>query len=223
MMVRAVDAVPQGGLEMGEESRVRASGAGVSCPGTIIMLNGASSSGKTSTLRALQELMPEPYLDAGIDKFIWMLPKRYLDRPLWDEVLGLNTRAGPVGHALFSGMHHAIAALSRAGNPVVADHVLVEPRWVEECARLFVGLPAFLVGIRCPIEVLEKREKQRNDRTWGQAREQFEAVHSHVVYDLEVDTSVSTPQECAQQIKARLMAGEPPQAFRWLAEGRRGH
>jgi chloramphenicol 3-O phosphotransferase len=190
------------------------------CPGTIILLNGASSSGKTSILRALQELMPEPYLDAGIDKFLWMLPKRYLDRPFWDEVLGLNVRAGQVGHVLISGMHHAIAALSRAGNPVVADHVLVEPCWVAECTGLFADLPAYLVGIRCPLHVLEEREKQRKDRTCGQAREQFEVVHAHVVYDLEVDTSVSTPQECAQQVRARLQAGDPPQAFRRLAERR---
>jgi chloramphenicol 3-O phosphotransferase len=187
-------------------------------PGTIVVLNGASSSGKTSILRALQELMPEPYLDAGIDKFIWMLPKRFLDRPLWDEVLGLNLRAGPVGHLLFSGMHHAIAALPRAGNHVVADHVLVEPRWAAECAELFAGLPAYLVGIRCPLEVLEQREKQRKDRTWGQAREQFEAVHAHGVYDLEVDTSLHSPQECAQQIRARLQAGDPPQAFKRLRQ-----
>jgi len=50
--------------------------------GKIIFLNGASSSGKTSILMALQEMLEEPYLNAGIDKFIWMLPKRYLDPPL---------------------------------------------------------------------------------------------------------------------------------------------
>ena len=44
--------------------------------GTIIVLNGASSSGKTSILRAIQRMAPEPYLDAGIDRFIWMLPER---------------------------------------------------------------------------------------------------------------------------------------------------
>lgn len=70
----------------------------------------------------------EPFLDAGIDRFLWMLPHRYLDRRLWDEVLGRATRAGPIGHQLMSGMHHAIAALSRAGNNVIADHVLVEPQ-----------------------------------------------------------------------------------------------
>ncbi len=191
-------------------------------PGTILILNGASSSGKTSLLRALQTLLEEPFLDAGIDKFIWMLPKRYLDRPLWDEVLGRNVRAGPAGHRLFSGMHHAIAALSRAGNHVLADHVLVEPRWVAECAALFAPLPAYLIGLRCPLDVLEQREKQRKDRTWGQAREQFEVVHAHVVYDLEVDTSLHGPEECAQQVRAMLEAGKPPQALRRLAGGRSG-
>ena len=78
--------------------------------GNIIILNGASSSGKTSILRALQSQMVEPYLDAGLDKFIWMLPKRYLDRPLWDEVLGLADRAGDAGKLLIHGMHQAVAA-----------------------------------------------------------------------------------------------------------------
>jgi hypothetical protein len=62
--------------------------------GTLILLNGASSSGKTSIAGALQSLMQEPILQAGIDKFIFMLPSRYLDRPLWDDVLGRATSAG---------------------------------------------------------------------------------------------------------------------------------
>ena len=102
--------------------------------GTIIFINGTSSSGKTSIVRALQDLLMEPYLEAGIDKFIWMLPKRYLDRPLWDDVLGLADRAGDDGHDLVRGMHCAILALSEAGCNVIADHVLVEPAWAKECA-----------------------------------------------------------------------------------------
>jgi chloramphenicol 3-O phosphotransferase len=187
--------------------------------GKIVILNGTSSSGKTSIVKALQDLLDEPYLDAGIDKFIWMLPERYLDRPLWDEVLGLATQAGEVGDRLMSGMHQAIAALSRMGNNVVADHVLVEPRWLQECVALFSDLPAFLVAVRCPLEVLEQRERARKNRTWGQARAQLGLVHAHGIYDLEVDTSISSAQECALQIKARLQDGNPPTAFQRL--GRR--
>lgn len=181
--------------------------------GTIIILNGTSSSGKTSILRALQDILEEPYLDAGIDKFIWMLPHRYLDRPLWDQVLGRATYAGPTGHTLMTGMHQAIAVLSRAGNNVVADHVLVEPGWLCECVRLFSGLPAFLVGVRCPLEVLEQRERARQNRTLGQARAQFGIVHAHGTYDVEVNTSLYSPEACALQIKARLNDGTPPRAF----------
>jgi chloramphenicol 3-O phosphotransferase len=183
-----------------------------------VVLNGTSSAGKTSIVHALQDILEEPYVDAGIDKFIWMLPERYLERPLWDEVLGLASRAGPLGHTLMSGMHRAIAELSRAGLNVVADHVLVERCWLDECATLFADLPAYLVGVRCPLEVLEQRESARRNRTWGQARAQIDLVHAHAAYDLEVDTSASTPEECARQIEARLRDGAPPTAFRRLRQ-----
>ena len=184
--------------------------------GQIIILNGTSSSGKTSIVKSLQATLDQPFLDAGIDRFIWMLPERYLDRPLWDEILGLANKAGPLGHQLMSGMHHAIAALSQAGNNVVADHVLVEPQWLQECIHLFCDSPALFVGVRCPLEVLVQRERERRDRTLGQARAQFDLVHAHGIYDLGVDTSVSSPEECAEQIKQRLEDSTPPDAFKRL-------
>ncbi len=186
-------------------------------PGTIILLNGASSSGKTSILRTLQDMLSKPYLDAGIDKFIWMLPKRYLDRPLWDDVLGLAVQPGETGRRLFSGMHGAIAALALAGNNVLADHVLVEPAWVSECASLFCHLPAYLVGLRCPLAVLEERERSRKDRTLGQARAQYPLVHAHCIYDLEIDTSIMDVGECTTQIKDFLEKAKPPTAFKHLS------
>lgn len=187
-------------------------------PGKIIILNGTSSSGKTSVLEALQERLEEPYLNMGIDKFIWMLPERYLERPLWDDVLGRASEAGDTGHRLVSAMHHAIAAASRQGMNVLADHVLVEAAWAKECAHLFAGLPAWLVGVRCPLDVLEERERNRRNRTLGQARAQFEVVHAYCHYDLEVDTSVYNPQECAGQIIA-FIQNRPPEALNRMHRG----
>ncbi len=186
--------------------------------GTIIILNGTSSSGKTSILKELQKQLPEPYLDAGIDKFIWMLPKRYLDRPLWDDVLGLAVEAGKTGEILFSGMHHAIAALAKTGNNVVADHVLVEPSWVIECANLFADLEAYLIGIKCPLEVAEEREKQREDRTLGQAKAQYPLVHQHALYDVEIDTSRLSIQESTSKI-IEMISTQKPTAFNKIHTG----
>ena len=179
---------------------------------TIIFINGTSSSGKTSLLKALQNQLQEPYLDMGIDRFIWMLPKRYLDRPLWDDVLGKAHQSGPVGLTLFSGMHHAIAAAASRGNNVVADHVFVEKAWVDECANLFANMNAYLIGIHCPLGVLEQRERDRKDRTLGQARAQYEVIHKYTKYDLKVDTSLLSPKECAEKVIERLKS--PPMAFK---------
>lgn len=181
---------------------------------TIIFINGTSSSGKTSLLKLLQKNLPEPYLDMGVDKFIWMLPSRYLNRPLWDDVLGKALQAGPVGWSLFSGMHHAIAAAASRGNNILADHVFVEKAWVDECAGLFAEMNAYLIGLQCPLEVLEQRERDRKDRTLGQARLQYEVIHKFTQYDLELDTSKLTTEECAEQIIERLK--NPPAAFKQL-------
>lgn len=102
---------------------------------TIIFINGTSSSGKTTLIKALQKQLRDPFLDMGIDRFIWMLPSRYLDRPLWDDVLGKAVHSGHQGLILFSGMHHAIAAAAKRGNNIIADHVFVEKAWVDECAE----------------------------------------------------------------------------------------
>ena len=182
----------------------------------IILLNGTSSSGKTTLVRAWQQAMATPYLDAGLDRFLWMLPGRYLKQPLWDDVLGLATEAGETGHRLVHGMHRAIAALLRAGNYVVADHVLVEPEWVTDCANVLADLPAWLIGVRCPLPVLVERERSRGDRTLGQAAAQHERVHAHGVYDFEVDTSLMSPEECADAI-IRQIKVTPPFALRTLA------
>ncbi len=150
----------------------------------------------------------------GIDKFIWMLPSRYLDRPLWDEILGKAHRSGPLGLSLFSGMHHAIAAAAQRGNNILADHVFVEKAWVDECANLFAEMNAYLVGVKCPLEVAEQREADRKDRTLGQARLQYDVIHKFATYDLEVDTSLLSAEECAEKVIERLKA--PPAAFKKL-------
>jgi chloramphenicol 3-O phosphotransferase len=184
--------------------------------GKIIFINGTSSSGKSSIVHALQDLLVEPYLEFGIDKFIFMLPGRYLERPLWDEVLGLANKGGTIGNTLIQGMHRSIESLSKAGVNCVVDHVLVESAWASECVDLFANLPAYLVGIRCPLEVLEQRERSRKNRTLGQAKLQYDVIHKYVVYDLEVDTSILSPEDCARRIQSRL--AQPPRAFRQMLQ-----
>ena len=100
-------------------------------------------------------------------------------------------------------------------------------------ARGMADLPAYLVGVRCPVEVVMARrdagEQGREGRYVGSdagggvpdpVLRWERAVHDPGIYDLEVDTSVLSAGECALAIRARLDGG-PPRAFRELA-GRPG-
>lgn len=181
--------------------------------GTIIFLNGTSSSGKTTILIGLQQELQSPFLELGLDKFIWMLPRRYFDKPLWNEVLGKADTAGPLGNQLVFAMHRSILAAAETGINILADHVLIEPEWVRDCAGLFHNFNAYLIGVRCEMAILEEREKVRKDRTLGQARLQYKKVHAHGIYDLEVDSGKHSAEENVQKILDFLATSPHPRAF----------
>jgi len=141
----------------------------------------------------LQEILDEPYLHFCIDAFLWMLPEQYLS----PEAL---PAAAP---KVISAMHHCIAASALVGNNIIVDHVLREKQWLKECVRLLADFSVLFVGVRCPLEELERREGKRN-RSQGLARYQFDLVHTHGIYDIEVDTSTYSPMDCALQIKEAL-------------------
>jgi chloramphenicol 3-O phosphotransferase len=191
----------------------------------IIFLNGTSSSGKSTLARALQKQLDGPYLHAGIDQFIFMLPGAYLNPPLWREVYAYHYRddgsftiqTGPLGHLLMTGMHRSAAALAESGFDVILDHVLLDARWLDECVRLFAPFEVWFVGVRCPLDVLEQRERDRKDRTLGQARAQFDVVHAGKSYDVEVDTSQADATACAAQIIGHFEA-TPARAFSALRD-----
>jgi chloramphenicol 3-O phosphotransferase len=181
--------------------------------GRVILLNGTSSSGKTALAKALQRKLAEPYMHVSIDGFFHLYPKRLLhprNREEAQVVAGLLP-------AVASGMHGSVAALASAGNNVIVDHVLQEQGWLRECVERWSGLEVLFVGVMCPLEVLEKREKKRRDRSSGTARYQFERVHGHGVYDIDVDTSVLSPNECAVQIAKFLKERPHSSAFQNLA------
>jgi chloramphenicol 3-O phosphotransferase len=107
-----------------------------------------------------------------------------------------------------------------------AHHVLAD------VARRVARLPAYLVGVRCPLEViLERRAATADDGGVDYAQRGAdgavpepvlrwqEAVHQPGIYDFEVDTSSATPEECARAIASRMAAG-PPEAFGRLAGSR---
>jgi len=196
-------------------------------PGRIILINGTSSSGKTTLVRGLQASLPELWLEMGIDRFAYALPGRVLGQPTWPQLFRYvrpdRSSDGPfsimttvLGQRFISGMHATVAVLAEGGLNVIVDHVLLEQAWLEECARMWTEFPVLFVGVRCPLDVVMQRELERTDRTLGQAEAQFDVVHSWGNYDVEVDTSVLTPGEAVARISEALEASPATSRSHWV-------
>ena len=182
--------------------------------GHVIFLNGTSSSGKTTIAKALQEKLTEPYMYVSIDNYFHMYPERFLRSTSQEGTIVLE-RLIP---AVVSGLHRSVAALAQAGNNVLVDHLLQDDGSLEECVENWAGLDVFFVGVKCPLEIAEEREKKRGDRTVGAARSQFEPVHAHGLYDLEIDTSRLNVHECVTRI-IELINNKPKESvFQELAK-----
>jgi chloramphenicol 3-O phosphotransferase len=107
--------------------------------------------------------------------------------------------------------HEGLAAMARAGDGVgiIIDEVFLAGR--KSQARLqsaLKDLPVVWVGVLCQPEVAEGRERERADRHIGMARHQSERVHGGVAYDVVVDTSDRSADECALAIVAWMQDHE---------------
>ena len=202
-------------------------------PGTIIVLNGCPSAGKTSIAKAIQRTFEAPYLRVGIDLF-------WLEVFPWEWVGAAKNSvqetpiAGasppkimqttqPFGNFFISGLHHTIAALAQMGHNVVVDHALTDARYVADIVTVWPSFPVWLVSVYCPLETIHQRVTARADRSWPSylpmVNWMFDEVHNHTqgIYDLKVDTSRLTPDECALHIKQVLDERDSPSAFKQLA------
>jgi chloramphenicol 3-O phosphotransferase len=174
-------------------------------PGRVVLLHGTSSSGKTTVARAVQRLADEPWVRLGIDAFWNAVDERWMEHgPLAAEGFAWMEDArivpGPAGQRLAKGMRAAVAACARAGNDMLVDDVFVDPAWLEGWRSELAGLGWLLVGVVAPLDVLEERERARGNRVAGEARFQFDVIHSGIEYDVTVDTALQLPEECAGAI-----------------------
>ncbi|HZC16431.1 MAG TPA: AAA family ATPase [Caulobacteraceae bacterium] len=176
----------------------------------VIVLNGASSVGKSSTAKALQEIATAQFLHVRMDAFLEMLPAAmfgHADGYIFETVQdqgkpSVVIRTGPVMERTLRGMRHAIAAMAAQGNNLIVDDVMFDGVEQRAYRELLAPFETHFVGLFAPLGVIEARERERGDRAIGLARWQYDRVHGGLTYDLEIDTTVATPAECAEQIKA---------------------
>lgn len=182
-----------------------------------MILNGAPRSGKSSIAAAIQETLDGVWVNLGVDAVIAMTPERL--RP------GIGLRPGgerpdlePLIPVMFAALYDSMAAHARHGLGVVVD-VGHHDRYTRPLGTLAIaaerlaGLPSLLVGVRCPLDEIMRRRGRAGEPPPAPVRRWQEAVHDPGVYDLEVDTSAASPEECAAAIHRRIHAGPAPTAL----------
>ena len=150
--------------------------------GKIILVNGASSSGKSTLCRALQASLDEPFWHYSIDHFrdASVLPMQRIEN---GDFSWSGMRA-----AFFEGFHRCLPALAQAGNNLIVEHIVETKAWMSRLVQLLAPFDVFFVGLHCPLSELEQRELQRGNRRVGEARQDYNVVHTFGTYDIEVNS-----------------------------------
>lgn len=197
----------------------------------VVVLNGGSSSGKTSIARCLQKLLGPTWMLLGVDDLIRALPRGDEIDELIGSQHGLGTPVGTQGSIQFgtdgsvsvgedfrraeASWYAGLAAIGRCATGLIVDEVFMGGRSSQErLATALSDLPVLWVGVRCEPDIATARERGRPDRVAGMARLQAERVHQGVVYDMVVDTTSTSASDCARAVVSRLRQVDTAQGQR---------
>jgi chloramphenicol 3-O phosphotransferase len=179
----------------------------------VIVLNGGSSSGKTSLAPYLQQQLPGIWLVLGVDDLI-----RALSFGPTDTTAGHSLDFKPDGSITVSekfrqaesAWRTGIAAMASAGIGLIVDDVFLDGSASQARLSEATGtLTVVWVGVRCDAQIAASREAQRGDRMHGLALDQATRVHEGVRYDMVVDTTTRESEECARDIIEYVTARFP--------------
>jgi chloramphenicol 3-O-phosphotransferase len=195
-------------------------GAPAGHTGMVLVLDGPSRIGKSTTLAALQDRWPEvrpgPLIDVGLDRILAGLGSAGLHR-WWELIRHRETPGsepaervawGPLGRELVAGMHRAAASWAQAGFDVAVEHVLLDRITAADLRSSLEGLPVLHVGLTCDPVVLEDRAQDTVPYMLGSPVAQLAVTAGVTTRDLTLDTTERTTEELVDAILAAVVEGQ---------------
>lgn len=186
--------------------------------GKIIILSGASSSGKSSIAKALQSRLEEDYFLTGIDYFLQSMPLGFVyvekTKPSNRSNYGIifNWENGEVqeiqisdkGYAFLNAMYASIANLAANNVNVIIDDVIFNSKIHKLCLEHLSKYDPTVVGIYCIAEVRYQREIARKDRMSGLYKVHEKFIYQQMQYDFVVDNTVDTVAQSVSNLLKKL-------------------
>ena len=178
------------GMYLREYTALRKLCGGVSSGRQVILLNGPSSSGKSTLAGELQALIKarkaEDYQVVSIDDFMETDP---METMYEDDVW-----------AIAGDLCDWVLDILASGSGVIIDHVITSERIFRQLKEMLYAYPLRTVHITCPPEILAERERARGDRCPGSAAASAQYLYPRDGYDLTVDTGMKSARENALAI-----------------------
>jgi len=159
---------------------------------TAIVLHGPTSAGKSTIAKALQATAPVPAFHVSLDAFVTMSNRRDMrsDQER-DQAYRIHCE----------NLRSSLSRVAGTQFDIILDLVLRDEAELEAILQVIAGRPTYVIGVSAPLEVLEERERAREDRGAGMAREQAGHAAYARPYDLVIDTSTCGPEEAAAAIR----------------------
>jgi len=206
--------------------------------GKLIILNGGSSNGKSTTSKIIQDIMPEHFMYLGIDTFWCAMPPKQVNLlttepeyisyhsfeenglPYFEIVPGIE-----LDKAMY-GSYAAINAYLNAGVNIISDQIFWKQSWFDNCLNTLHEQHVFFVGMHVSDKEGSRREDQRrtSDKTnlekivgiWpdGWHRNTARITHANKQYDFEIDNTLLSPSETAEAIIQAYIDTPKPVAFK---------
>lgn len=198
--------------------------------GTVIIVNGGSSAGKTSMCKVFQDIAEEPYFLLGIDVFWFTMPPKEIDLETVSDDYYRWTSEESEGKKYFRilpgrllnecmlARYESMAGYLRRGLNLIADEVFWTKLWLDESLRVLEPFRTYYVGVHCQEEEICRREVERADRYLGWAVGSQIYAHKDAKYDLDLDSTDKTPLQCAEAIYAFVKANPKPEAASKMRE-----
>jgi len=148
--------------------------------GCVIVLNGPSSVGESSLMRAFAQDAHTPF--ACLDEpLLGRVPPNFM---AWQDTLGPHVE----------GLLAALGAAAALGNQFLVSAAGIRQDRFESALG---GVEAIYVGLDAPLDVLVQRQLTQADKFGGLAEESIN-VHGGWNYDLRIDTVRHAPEDAAR-------------------------
>lgn len=168
----------------------------------VILLNGPSSSGKSSLSIALKKSLEyetsEKYGIVSIDDFLDMT----IDKAIYEEdVFEISQK-----------LCRTAVDMATSQKNIIIDHVITSKRIFKQLIKTLEFCDIYLINVSCPLHELIRRENQRKNRCLGSAEASFQYLFPQETYDLKIDTFQTSIEESTSQI-IKVLQNEPSAVY----------